>query len=90
MVGEHQRRFRLRPKPRAGRGGTRSAERAIGGLLVLRLLLIANGLTLLAIGALYAVYGSRPTGLAVGIGLVAAGLGLFACVPLTDPYRRRR
>jgi hypothetical protein len=59
-------------------------------LLVLRLLLIANGLTLLAIGALYAVYGSRPAGLAVGIGLVAAGLGLFACVPLTDPYRRRR
>lgn len=76
--------------PRTRPGRSRSGGRAIGGLLVLRLLLIANGLVLLAIGALYVVYGSRPAGLGVGIGLAAAGLGLFACVPLTDPYRRRR
>ena len=83
------RRLRLTAGPRTDPGRSRS-RRTIGGLLVLRLLLIANGLILIAIGALYAVYGSRPAGLAVGIMLVAAGLGLFACVPLTDPYRRRR
>jgi hypothetical protein len=65
-------------------------SRSIGGLLAVRLLLIGNGLILLAIGALYAVYGSRPAGLVVGAVLVALAVALFACVPLTDPYRRRR
>jgi hypothetical protein len=71
------------------RGGRRGRT-SLGGLLVLRLLLIANGLILAAIGALYLVWGARPGGLVVGSALVACGLGLLACVPLTDPYRRRR
>lgn len=44
---------------------------------------------LLAIGALYLVYGSRPAGLVVGGVLVALALALVSCVPLTNPYRRR-
>jgi hypothetical protein len=64
-------------------------SRSIGALLVVRLLLISNGVILVAIGVLYALYGSRPAGLVVGGLLSALGLGLFACVPLTDPYRRR-
>jgi hypothetical protein len=52
-------------------------------------LLIANGLSLLAVGVLYLLYGARPAGLAVGLVLALVALVLFACVPLTDPYRRR-
>jgi hypothetical protein len=90
VVGEHRLRLTAVAVPRTRPGRSSSGGRAIGGLIVLRLLLIANGLILLAIGALYVVYGSRPAGLAVGITLVAAGVALWACVPLTDPYRRRR
>ncbi len=54
---------------------------------MIRFLLIANGITLLAIGALYALYGARPAGLVVGGCLAGASALLFACVPLTDPYR---
>jgi hypothetical protein len=74
----HRRRHRLRLR----------GSRSIGALLVIRVLLMANGVILVAIGALYALYGSRPAGLVVGGLLVALGLGLWACVPLTDPYRR--
>lgn len=63
--------------------------RSIGSLLVVRFLLIGNGTVLLAIGVLYLVYGGRPGGLVVGGLLVSAAVGLFACVRLTDPYRRR-
>jgi hypothetical protein len=75
VVGRRRKRHRL--------------TRSIGGLLVVRLLLIGNGLVLLAVGVLYAVYGSRPTGLFVGGVLVAIAVALFACIPLTNPYRRR-
>ena len=57
---------------------------------MIRFLLVANGVTLLTIGALYAVYGTKPGGLVVGGVLGAVSLLLFGCVPLTDPYRRRR
>ena len=56
---------------------------------MIRFLLVGNGIALLAIGGLYVAYGARPAGLVVGGVLVAASLLLFACVPLTDPYRRR-
>lgn len=57
---------------------------------MIRFLLIANGLTLLAIGALYTLYGGRPGGYVIGGCLGAAAVLLFCCVPLTDPYRRQR
>jgi len=71
-------------------GKRRRSRSGIGTLLVLRLLLIANGLTLLAIGALYIVYGSRPGGYIVGGVLIGIAAVLFSCLPLTEPYRRRR
>jgi hypothetical protein len=64
--------------------------RSIGALLAIRFLLIANGLTLLAIGGLYAIYAARPGGLVVGGILAGVSALLFACVRLTDPYRRPR
>jgi len=70
---------------------TRSiGTRSIGTLLVVRFLLIANGLSLLTVGVLYLLYGARPAGIAIGVVLALVACVLFACVPLTDPYRRRR
>ena len=67
-----------------GKGGTRS----IGTMLVLRFLLVANGVTLLAVGCLYLIYGEKPRGfIAAGV-LIGAAVVLFCCIPLTDPYRR--
>ncbi len=57
---------------------------------MIRFLLVGNGAVLLAVGVLYLVYGQAPGGLVVGGILVTASLLLFACVPRTDPYRRRR
>jgi len=73
------------------RGRTRRPGRlSIGSLLVVRLLLIANALTLLAVGGLYLGYGDRPSGLVVGGLLVAGAVALLCCVPFTDPYRAER
>ncbi len=68
----------------------RLGQRSIGSLLVIRFLLLANGLTLLAIGVLYVLYAARPGGAVVGACLGVVAVLLFCCVPLTDPYRRRR
>jgi hypothetical protein len=67
----------------------RYGARSIGALLVIRFLLVGNGVVLLAIGALYIGYGARPGGLIVGGVLLASSGLLFGCVRLTDPYRRR-
>ena len=66
------------------------AATGLAMLLVVRFLLIGNGLVMLAIGALYILYGGRPSGYVVGGALAALALILFACVPLTDPYRHER
>ena len=66
----------------------RFGHRSVGVLLMIRFLLIANGIILLVIGALYAVYGAKPGGFVVGGFLGGASVLLFCCVPLTDPYRR--
>jgi hypothetical protein len=64
--------------------------RSLRSLFAVRVLLIANGVCLVAIGALYLGYGARPAGFVVGGLLVAVAAVLFGCVPLTDPYRRER
>ena len=66
------------------------STRSVGSLLLLRFLLIANALTLMAIGALYLAYGARPDGLIVGGVLIGTSLLLLCCVRLTDPYRHTR
>ena len=63
---------------------------SIGSLLAVRLLLIGNGLTLGAVGVLYATYGDRPSGLIAGGLLIAGAVALLCCIPLTDPYRIER
>lgn len=68
----------------------RFGSRSIGSLLVLRFLLIANALTLTAVGLLYVVYGANPGGFIVGSVLIGASLLLVGCVPLTNPYRDTR
>jgi hypothetical protein len=65
------------------------STRRLQALLVVRLLLLANGCVLGAIAALYLVFGERPAGLVVGGVLGAVAAGLFACVPLTNPDRHR-
>jgi hypothetical protein len=67
----------------------RFGTRSIGSLLVLRFLLIANALTLIAVGLLYVVYGAKPGGFIVGGVLIGASLLLVCCIPLTNPYRER-
>jgi hypothetical protein len=57
---------------------------------VIRFLLVGNGVVLGVVAVLYLLYGARPGGLVVGGVLATGSLSLLACVPLTDPYRRRR
>ena len=65
------------------------STRRLQALLVVRLLLLANGCVLTAVAVLYLVFGERPAGLVVGGTLGAVAAGLFACVPLTNPDRHR-
>jgi len=65
-------------------------RRSFQSLLVMRFLLVSNGIILAAFGGLYAVFGSRPTGYIVGGVLGAVAVGLWMAVPFTDPYRGER
>jgi hypothetical protein len=57
-------------------------------LLVLRVLLLADGLIVAVVGGIAALFVERPAGLVVAFGAwILAGI-LFCCLPLTDPYRR--
>lgn len=64
--------------------------RRIRALFVLRLLLVGNGLVVIAVGGLSLAYVERPAGV-IGASLcwLFAG-GLFGLVPYTDPYRVKR
>jgi hypothetical protein len=56
-------------------------------LMVIRLLLVANALVLLAVGALCLVFVEKPAG-AVGAALVwGLAILLFALVPYTNAHR---
>jgi hypothetical protein len=61
---------------------------SIASLLVLRYLLVSNGLIVIAVGFVCLLYVERPAGFLLAGGFwLLAGL-LFGGVPLTDPYRR--
>jgi hypothetical protein len=70
--------------------GRRFLGLSIGGLLVMRILMVSNGLLLLGIGSLYLAFGARPSGYVVGGVLVALAMTLWMLIPLTDPYRSER
>jgi tellurite resistance protein TehA-like permease len=56
-------------------------------LMVVRLLLVSNGLVLAVVGGISLAYVDRPAGLiGAGIFWLAAAI-LFGCVRRTDPYR---
>jgi hypothetical protein len=64
-------------------------QRSLQSLLVIRYLLLSNGVILAVIGVLYAAFGERPAGYVIGGVLGGAAIVLWSLVPLTDPYRRR-
>jgi hypothetical protein len=59
-------------------------HRSIQALLAIRLLLIANGSTVAAVGVLYLAFGARPEGLVVGAVLVSVAVLLFGCLAFVD------
>ena len=63
---------------------------SVRGLLVMRVLMVSNCVILAAVGALYLAFGARPGGYLVGGVLGGAAAGLWALIPLTDPYRSER
>jgi hypothetical protein len=64
--------------------------RSAASLLVARVILLANVLVLITVGALFLVFAEHPAGFVIGGVLWLAAAGLVACLPLTDPYRRER
>jgi hypothetical protein len=61
--------------------------RRIRALLVLRLLLVANGVVVSAVGAMCLAFVERPAGVIFAAGAWLLAGGLFGLVPFTDPYR---
>jgi type IV secretory pathway TrbD component len=61
-----------------------------GASVVLRALLLANGLLLAVVGFLAARYVTHPPGIVVGFAFWIGAIGLWAMLPLTDPYRHER
>ena len=59
-------------------------RRSPHSLLVVRILLVSDGLLLAAVAILYGVSGTIPVSVVAG----AAAVGLWCLLPLTDPYRR--
>lgn len=63
---------------------------SVASLLVVRYLLVSNGLLVIAVGFVCLLYVERPAGFLLAAGFwLLAGL-LFGAVPLTDPYRHER
>ena len=59
-------------------------------LLVMRFLLMSNGVILGGFGLLYLGFGSRPSGYIIGGVLCGVAVALWLAIPLTDPYRDER
>ena len=66
------------------------ARRSPASLMVIRLLLVSNGILVSIVGLLCFAYVERPSAYwLAGAAWVLAGL-LFGCVRFTDPYRPHR
>jgi hypothetical protein len=69
---------------------SRRRRYSVASLLVVRYLLVSNGLILTVVGFVSLLYVERPAGFLLAAGFwLFAGL-LFGSVPLTDPYRHER
>jgi hypothetical protein len=68
--------MRWRPGPRAA--------------IVLRTLVLADGVLLAVLGGLALAYVQHPGGVYLAAGLWLASAIVFGLLPLTDPYRRDR
>jgi hypothetical protein len=78
-------------QPASG-GAPRWSRRRLSAssLLVIRILLVADGIILAVVGGISAAFVERPAGLVFAAGAwLASGL-LFGSVPLTDPYRHEQ
>jgi len=58
--------------------------------IVLRVLLLADGVLLVGVGIVAVIYVDHPAGLYLAGGMWLAAGVLFGLLPLTDPYRRDR
>ncbi len=69
---------------------SRRRRYSLASLLVVRYLLVSNGLLVIAVGFVCLLYVERPAGVLFAAGFwLLAGL-LFGAVPLTDPYRHEQ
>jgi hypothetical protein len=55
--------------------------------VVIRVLLVADALLVTVVGGIAAAFVERPAGWLIAGAAWLLGLVMFACVPLTDPYR---
>jgi hypothetical protein len=75
----------------SGRAPRRSRRRlSASSLLVIRILLVADGFMLVVVGGISAAFVERPAGVLFAGGAWLASGVLFGCVPFTDPYRHER
>jgi len=72
--------------------GRRRRRRGLspGASVVLRALLLGNGVLLAVVGFLAAHYVTRPPGIVVGAAFWVGAVVLWSMLPLTDPYRHER
>ena len=78
-------------EPVSGRAPRRSRRRlSASSLLVIRILLVADGFILAVVGGISAAFVERPAGVLFAGGAWLASGVLFGCVPFTDPYRHER
>lgn len=61
-----------------------------GTSIVLRALLLANGVLLAVVGFMALRYVTRPPGVIVAFGFWIGAIVLWSLMPLTDPYRHER
>lgn len=68
-------------------GRRRRLRSSPGALMVMRILLVSNAVTLTVVGFLSLLYVERPAGLVGAVGLWSGAGCLLGCVPYTDPHR---
>lgn len=68
-------------------GRRRRLRSSPGALMVMRILLVSNAVTLTVVGFLSLLYVERPAGIVGAAALWLFAGGLLGCVPYTNPHR---